>query len=218
VKVLIACEYSGIVRDAFIERGHDAISCDLLPTDRQARPHHQGDVLDLLGEGWDMMIAFPPCTYVCSSGLHHLKHDPARIAETEKACDFFCALLGADIPRIAIENPVGILSRRVRKPDQIIHPWQFGEDASKTTCLWLAGLPPLTPTDVLPGDRFTRRGNQTASGQNKVQRTADRWKIRSTTYQGIANAMAAQWSDPDALSLYRVRRLQYSLPFLQLKP
>jgi hypothetical protein len=150
-------------------------------------------VLDVIGDGWDMMIAHPPCTYLASSGLHWNKRRPERAAQTEQALAFVLALANAPIGRIAIENPIGALSSRWRKPDQIIQPWQHGEDASKATCLWLKGLPPLLPSAVLPGGPRARRGNQTPSGQNKLGPSPDRWKIRSKTYQGIAEAMAAQW-------------------------
>lgn len=189
MRVLIACEFSGIVREAFIARGHDAVSCDLLPTEMPG-PHIQGDVLEILGDGWDMMIAHPPCTYLCSSGLHWNKRKPGRIQNTEKAIEFVQLLLNAPIPKIAIENPVGCISSRIRKPTQIIQPWMFGEDASKLTCLWLSGLEPLKPTNIIKKERYS---NQTASGQNKLPPSKDRWKLRSVTYPGIANAMASQW-------------------------
>ena len=192
MRVLVACEFSGTVREAFRALGHDAWSCDLLPTDVEG-PHIQGDVLEVLSHGWDMMIAHPPCTYLASSGLHWNTKRPERARQTEEALRFVLALANAPIPRIAIENPIGALSTRWRKPDQIIQPWQFGHDASKATCLWLIGLPLLTPTDVLPGGRTARRANQTASGQNKLPPSPDRWKKRSLTYPGIAAAMAAQW-------------------------
>jgi hypothetical protein len=195
MRVLIACEYSGTVRDAFRAAGHDAMSCDLLPTDSPG-PHYQGDVFDILGDGWDMMIAHPPCTYLCSSGLHWNKRRPERAAQTEAALAFVQALLDAPIERIALENPIGCIGTRIRKADQTIQPWQFGHDASKATCLWLKSLPPLTPTQTIAprivGGR-KRWGNQTDSGQNKLPPSADRWKIRSETYPGIAAAMAAQW-------------------------
>ena len=192
MKLLVACEYSGTVREAFRALGHDAWSCDLLPTDTPG-PHHQGDVVDIIGDGWDLMIAHPPCTYLASSGLHWNKRRPERAAQTEQALAFVMALANAPIARIAIENPIGALSSRWRKPDQIIQPWMFGEDASKATCLWLRGLSVLRPTDVLPGGAKARRSNQTSSGQNKLGPSPDRWKIRSKTYQGIADAMANQW-------------------------
>ena len=192
MKVLVACEFSGVVRDAFIARGHNAISCDLLATEVPG-PHHQGDVSEILGDGWDLMVAHPPCTYLAGSGLHWNKRRPERAALTEEALEFVRLLLDAPVPRIALENPVGCISTRIRKPDHIIHPWQFGHDASKATCLWLKGLPLLEATDVLPGGRGARRANQTASGQNKLSPSKDRWKLRSLTYPGIAEAMASQW-------------------------
>lgn len=195
MKILIACEYSAVVRDAFRSMGHDAWSCDLLPCDRDPAYHIQGDVVPLLGGGWDMMIAHPPCTYLCSSGLHWNKRRPERAQLTEDALGFIKVLMDAPIPMIAIENPIGCISSRIRKPDQIIHPWQYGEDASKATCLWLKGLPILIPTNVLDGGRKARRANQTASGQNKLTPSPDRWKERSKTYQGIADAMAQQWGN-----------------------
>ena len=195
MRVLVACEFSGIVRDAFIARGHDAISCDLLPSERGG-PHIIGDVFDALGflvTAPDLMIAHPPCTYLSVSGLHWNTRRPERAALTEEALDFVRALLRAPIERIAMENPIGCISSRIRKPDQIVQPWQFGEDASKATCLWLKNLAPLVPTNILPGGRKARRANQTASGQNRLGPSADRWKLRSLTYQGIADAMADQW-------------------------
>jgi hypothetical protein len=194
MRVLIACEYSGRVRDAFIRAGHDAVSCDILPTDSPG-PHRQGDVMGILGDGWDLMVAHPPCTYLSVSGMHWTKRGLRDPALTEQAAEFFMALANAPIPRIAIENPVCIMSTRWRKPDQIIQPWQYGHDASKKTCLWLKGLPLLQPTHILPGGVSARRANQTASGQNRLPPTADRWKIRSETYLGIAEAMAQQWSN-----------------------
>ena len=189
MRVLVACEYSGTVRDAFRARGHDAMSCDLLPTDKPG-PHYQGPVQDILGEGWDLMIAHPPCTHLAVSGARYFARKQVEQAE---ALAFVRLLLEAPIPRIALENPISIISSRIRKPDQIIQPWQFGHYASKATCLWLKGLPLLTPTDVLPGGKTARRANQTASGQNRLSPSPDRWKLRSATYQGIADAMAEQW-------------------------
>jgi hypothetical protein len=192
MKVLIACEYSGRVRDAFLAAGHDAMSCDLLPTDALG-PHYQGDVFDIIHDGWDLMVAHPPCTYLSVSGMHWTTRGLRDPQLTEDALDFVKALMAAPIERIAVENPISVISSRIRKPDQIIQPWWFGHDASKKTCLWLKNLPPLQPTDMLPGDAKTRRANQTASGQNKLPPSKDRWKIRSETYLGIANAMASQW-------------------------
>ena len=193
LRVLVACEFSGTVRDAFRRLGHDAVSCDLLPSDTFG-PHYQGDVRDILRNGWDAMIAHPPCTYLSVSGLHWNTRRPERAQQTEDAISFVQEMLNAPIYFKAIENPIGVLSSRIRKPDQIIQPWQFGDDASKATCLWLVNLPPLTPTNVLAGGKTARRANQTPSGQNKLGPSPDRWKLRSLTYPGIANAIAAQWS------------------------
>jgi hypothetical protein len=201
LRVLVACEYSGAVREAFAALGHDAMSCDLLPTDRPGN-HYQGDVRDVLGDGWDLMVAHPPCTYLSVSGIHWNNRGRGW-EETDKALDFVRLLLGANIPCIAVENPVSIISSKIRRPDQIIQPHQFGHDASKATCLWIKNLPNLTPTSVTPPrivNGKPRWGNQTDGGQNKLPPSKDRWKIRSTTYQGIAEAMAHQWS-AHALSL-----------------
>jgi len=242
------------VRDAFIAKGHDAMSCDLLPSDA-AGPHYQGDVFDVIGNGWDLMVAHPPCTYISVSGMHWTTRGLRDPQLTEDALVFVQRLLDAPIPRIALENPISVISTRIRKPDQIIQPWWFGDDASKKTCLWLKGLPKLelninkvvppkgwgkvmcaadmidcegcgepfcpecnahyadcncigpteddTETKILDGVLFGTRilpapkmiwANQTPSGQNKLPPSADRWKIRSETYHGIANAMAEQWS------------------------
>lgn len=192
MRVLVACEYSGTVRDAFIAKGHDAMSCDLLPTDRKG-PHYQGDVFDIIGDDWDLMIAHPPCTHLAVSGARWFKD---KQKEQLEALDFVRSLLDADIPRIALENPISVISSKIRKPDQIIQPWQFGHDASKSTCLWLKGLPKLLPTNlvaprIVAGKK--RWANQTDSGQNRLTPSEDRWKIRSETYSGIASAMAVQW-------------------------
>lgn len=195
MRVLVACEYSGRVRDAFLALGHDAWSCDLLPTDSPG-PHIQGDVLEVIGGGWDLMIAHPPCTYLAVSGMHWTRRGLRDPKLTEDALTFVQALMEAPIERIALENPVSVISSRMRKPDQIIQPWMFGDDASKKTCLWLKGLPKLVPTDIVEPrivDGRKRWGNQTGSGQNKLGPSPDRWKIRSATYPGIAQAMAEQW-------------------------
>jgi hypothetical protein len=195
MKILIACEYSGRVRDAFLALGHDAVSCDILPTDVPG-PHYQGDVRDILNDGWDMMIAHPPCTYLSVSGMHWTTRGLRDKQLTEDALDFVRLLLDAPVPRIALENPISVISSRIRKPDQIITPYQFGHDASKKTCLWLKNLPPLAPTQMIEPrivDGKKRWGNQTDSGQNKLGPSDDRWKIRSATFAGIAAAMAAQW-------------------------
>jgi hypothetical protein len=192
MKILVACEYSGRVRDAFIRRGHDAISCDFLPSDAPG-PHYSGDVKNIINDSFDMMIAFPPCTYLCSSGLHWNKKRPQRALQTAEALDFVRFLMEAPIEKIAIENPIGCISTNIRKPDQIIQPWQFGHPESKSTCLWLKGLPNLIPTNILKKGESGRWDNQTKSGQNKLPPSKDRWKIRSLTYSGIAEAMAEQW-------------------------
>jgi hypothetical protein len=193
-KVLVACEYSGTVRDAFAKIGWEAWSCDLLPTEKTSN-HYQGDVRDMLSEKWDLMICHPPCTYLSVSGIHWNNRGRGW-EKTEKALSFVKLLLAADIPKIALENPISIISSRIRKPDQIIQPHQFGHDASKATGLWLKNLPKLQPTKFIEPKMINGRprwANQTDSGQNKLAPSNDRWKIRSTTYQGIAEAMASQW-------------------------
>lgn len=195
MRVLIACEFSGTVRSAFEDLGHDAWSCDLLPSNTIGN-HYQGDVRDILDDEWDLMIAHPPCTYLCSSGLHWNKRRPERVSLTEEALDFVRLLLNAPIPRIALENPVGCISTRVRPYDQAIQPYEYGHNASKKTCLWLKNLPPLRPTQFIEPRMVNGRPrweNQTDSGQNRLPPSEDRWAIRSETYQGIAEAMAAQW-------------------------
>ena len=192
MRVLIACEYSGTVRDAFRAAGHDAMSCDLLPTDKPG-PHHQGDVFDIIGNDWDLMIAHPPCTHLAVSGA---KHFAAKQADGRQAAALFFVrrLLDAPIPRIALENPVSIISSQIRKPDQIIQPWQFGHEATKTTCLWLKGLPHLVPTDIVgKGARHVTKSGKSLPTWYNLPPSPNRWKIRSATFQGIADAMAAQW-------------------------
>jgi hypothetical protein len=200
VKVMVACEFSGTVRDAFIARGHDAISCDLLPTESPG-PHIEGDIRCVDLSQFDLLIAHPPCTYLSVSGLHWNKRNPDRAAKTEEALEFVRFLLGAPVLRIAIENPISCISTRIRRPDQIIQPYQFGHDASKATCLWLSGLPLLQGRASIVEPRMVggrpRWGNQTDSGQNKLPPSVDRWKLRSMTYQGIADAMAEQWGGLD---------------------
>ena len=180
MRVLVACEFSGVVREAFRSRGHKAVSCDLLPTEIPG-PHYQGDVMDIIDNGWDLMIAHPPCTHLAVSGARWFKDKQREQAE---ALEFVRQLLGANIPRICLENPVSIISTKIRKPDQIIQPWQFGHGETKTTCLWLKNLPKLEPTNIVTG-RDAR--------VHKMPPSADRWKKRSITYQGIADAMAEQW-------------------------
>jgi hypothetical protein len=195
MRVLVACEYSGAVRDAFRARGHDALSCDLLPSEAPG-PHYQGDVRDVLGDGWDLMVAHPPCTYLSVSGMHWTTRGLRDPQLTEDALAFVRMLMDAPVLRIAIENPISVISSRIRKPDQIISPYQFGHDASKKTCLWLKGLPLLRPTQMVEpriiGGR-KRWGNQTDSGQNRLSPSPDRWKLRSATFPSIAVAMADQW-------------------------
>lgn len=197
MRVLVACEYSGTVRDAFIARGHDAMSCDLLPTDVPG-PHYQGDVQEILRDGWDLMIAHPPCTYLSVSGMHWTRRGLRDEQLTHSALTFVHILMDAPIRRIAVENPVNIISSSIRKPEQVIQPWMFGHDASKKTCLWLQNLPPLRPTNIVEPRIVNGRkrwGNQTDSGQNRLSPSPDRWKIRSATYAGIAAAMADQWGN-----------------------
>lgn len=181
MRVLIACEFSGIVRDTFRGRGHDAWSCDLLPTERPSAYHWQGDVQNFFWYDWDMMLAFPPCTHLAVSGARWFK---TKRRKQTAALEFIRTLLAAPIKRIALENPIGVISTRIRKPDQIIQPWQFGHGETKATCLWLKNLPLLTPTKIVNGR------------EARVHREApspERWKNRSRTLQGIADAMAQQW-------------------------
>jgi len=221
--MLVGCEYSGRVRNAFAARGWDAWSCDLLPSETPGQ-HYQGDIVDMLTQPWDLLIAHPPCTYLSVSGLHWntrgvIVDGKPRAEHTESALRFVQRLMNADIPNIVIENPVSCISSRIRKPDQIIQPWMFGEDASKSTCLWLKGLPLLKPTNIVEGqlyccgskiengdmrgcpncngDKKAKRvyGNQTPSGQNRIGPSPDRWKNRSRTYPGIAQAFADQWGE-----------------------
>ena len=201
MKVLIACEYSGAVRDAFIKQGHDAMSCDLLPTDVPG-PHYQGSVTDILNDGWDLMIAHPPCTYLAVSGNRWLYNkdgskNEERWANRREALDFVRLLMDAPIKRIAVENPVSVISSEIRKPDQIIQPWQFGDEAQKTTCLWLKNLPKLKPTKIVgKGEMVTYKSGNTMpkwyADAFKLPK-AERQKLRSKTFQGIADAMAEQW-------------------------
>lgn len=209
LRVLVACEFSGIVREAFARRGHTAWSCDLLPTETPGR-HFRRDVEEVLAEfEFDLMIAHPPCTYLTLAGLHWNNRIPGRRQKTAKALTFVRHLLEAPVPCIALENPIGAISTHIRKPDQIIHPWQFGEPYAKQTGLWLVGLPPLRPTRVLTPPMLQLNGsprwlNQTATGQNTLGPSKDRWKLRSKTYQGVADAMADQW--PRAIERMRRRR------------
>lgn len=180
MRVLVACEYSGTVRDAFKSKGHYAVSCDLLDTDVPGM-HHKGDVFEIINAGWDLMIAHPPCTHLAVSGARWFKD---KQQEQQDAISFFLALANANIPKIAVENPISIMSTKYRKPDQIIQPWQFGHGETKATCLWLKGLPKLTPTNIVSGRE---------AKVHRMSPSPDRWKLRSKTYRGIADAMANQW-------------------------
>jgi hypothetical protein len=197
-RVLVACEHSGVVRDAFAARGCDAVSCDLLPDESpNGGPHVQGDVTALLEQEWDLIIAHPPCTYLAASGLHWNGRIKGREIRTRDALAFVRRIMAAPSPRIAIENPVGRIGTAIRPANQYIQPHEFGHDASKRTGLWLKGLPKLRATrNVKPRyvDGKPRWANQTDSGQNRLAPGADRWKLRSRTYEGIAQAMAAQWA------------------------
>jgi len=180
MRVIVACEFSGIVRDAFIKAGHDATSCDLLPTESKG-PHLQCDILDVDLAQYDLMIAHPPCTHLAASGARWFK---GKQKQQQEALDFIEFLLNAPINKIALENPVGIISTQIKKPTQIIQPWQFGHGETKATCLWLKSLPKLKPTNIVSGR---------ASRIHRMSKSKNRWKLRSLTYQGIANAMASQW-------------------------
>lgn len=192
LKVLIACESSGAVRDAMTKLGHVATSCDLLPSETFG-DHYQGNVFDIIDQGWDLMIAHPPCTYLSSSGMHWTTRGLRDPQLTEDALEFVRKLMDAPIPMIAIENPVGAISTRIRKPDQYIYPWEYGHFESKKTGLWLKNLPLLKPTNIVSKPSCGYWDNQTPSGQNKLGPSKDRWKLRSKTYHGIAQAMAEQW-------------------------
>jgi len=199
MKVLIGCEYSGIVRDAFIAKGHDAMSCDLLPTEKPG-PHYQGDITDILDEDWDMMIAFPPCTHLAVSGAAWFE-EKIKDGRQQEGIDFFMSMVNAPINKIAIENPIGIMSGVYRKPDQIIHPYYFGDLETKATCLWLKNLPPLEhfPQD----DMFNKKTwvePEYIIAENGKKYSRIHWlgggqgKERSKTYPGIAKAMSERWS------------------------
>ena len=195
MRVLIACEFSGTVRDAFITRGHDAVSCDLEATDIPG-PHYQGDMFDIINDGWDLMIAHPPCTHLAVSGARHFEKKRSD-GRQQQGIDFFLKVVNAPIPMIAVENPIGIMSSIYRKPDQIIQPWQYGHKTTKATCLWLKGLPLLKPTNIVDKGEFV----MFPSGKRMSKWYADsakhppkeRERIRNKTFQGIADAMATQW-------------------------
>ena len=195
LKILIACEFSGTVRDAFIRGGHSAMSCDLEPTE-SVGPHYQGDVMDIINNGWDMMIAFPPCTHLAVSGAKHFAKKRAD-GRQQQGIDFFLKMINANIPKIAVENPIGIMSSIYRKPNQIIQPWEHGHKTTKATCLWLKNLPLIKPTDVVDkgeyvtfpsGKRMSKWYFDTSKNSAK-----NREKMRNKTFQGIADAMVQQW-------------------------
>jgi len=196
MKILVACEYSGRVRDAFIAAGHDAMSCDILPTDVDG-PHYQGDVFDLDLTQFDMMIAHPPCTYLTNAGVTWLHKDPTRWDKLDDGAAFFKALLDAPIPRICIENPIMHKYAKERigevKQSQVVQPWMFGHMEQKATCLWLKGLPLLQPTNNVK-DEMMKLPDRERQRLHYLPPSPNRWKLRSTTYQGIADAMADQWS------------------------
>ena len=191
MRVLIACEYSGVVRDAFTRAGHEAVSCDLLPTDSPG-PHYKSDIEDVIGYShWDLMIAHPPCTHLAVSGAAWFK-EKRKSGVQQKALAFVQMLMDADIDKICVENPVSIVSTKIRKPDQIIQPWMFGHKETKATCLWLKGLPKLTPVTDLKAETMALPKNQRMR-LHYLPPSEDRWKLRSTTFTGIADAMASQW-------------------------
>lgn len=196
MKVLVACEYSGRVRDAFTAAGHDAMSCDLLPTESPGN-HYEGDVRDVLGDDWDLLIAHPECTYLCNSGVSHLHKDAKRWLKLFEAADFFKLFLDCSIPRKCIENPImhGYGKRLIgRSQAQVIQPWMFGHPEQKATCLWLDGLPALVPTNDVKQEMLALPDSE-RQRLHWLPPSADRWKERSRTYQGIADAMAAQWGN-----------------------
>ncbi len=219
LRILVACEFSGIVRDAFTKRGHDAWSCDLIPTESPGN-HIQDDILNVLDQEWDMMIGFPPCTYLTITANKWLKDQPERKsgalvgykrrAAREKAIKFFLALFNSNIPLIAIENPIGCLSRVFRKPNQIIQPFQFGHQERKATCLWLKNLPLLHSTNIVEPISYIANGKKYSPTHYNSKRSLNRLdclppgkersKLRSKTFQGIANAMADQWSEKQILN------------------
>lgn len=193
MRVLIACEFSGVVRDAFVARGHEAVSCDLVASERPGR-HFQGCVRKILSAmRFDLLIAHPPCTHLAVSGAKHFAAKQASGVQ-EEALDFVRMLMAADVDKIAIENPVSIISSRIRKPDQIVQPWMFGDPFTKTTCLWLKNLPQLVPTNIVDkGARHVTKGGKSLPEWYNLPPSPDRAKIRSRTFQGFADAMAAQW-------------------------
>ena len=206
MKVLIACEFSGVVRDEFLKLGHDAVSCDLLPSESDFGPHIQGDVLDVIrAENWNLMIAHPPCTYLTTGGNNGLfKNNPTRCKMRAEAFDFVMQLYNSHIPKICIENPQGYINTHFRAPDQTIHPYMFGDPEMKRTCLWLKNLPKLYYTQTYakqPEPKYFRKSGQnigkkiyfTECGRMSAANGLTRWQLRSRTFPGIARAMAVQW-------------------------
>ena len=195
MKILIACEYSGTVRDAFRKLGHDAWSCDILPTDGDPAYHYQCDIFDVLNKGWDLLIAHPPCTYLSNSGVFWLYKDPSRWEKLDDGAKFFKSLMDCNIPKIAIENPIPhkyAVERIGRKYTQIVQPWMFGHMERKATCLWLKGLEPLKPTNIVK-EEMLKLPKNVQQRIHFLPPGPDRWKLRSKTFQGIADAMAEQW-------------------------
>jgi len=191
LKILVSCEFSGTVRDAFIAKGHDAMSCDLLPTESEG-PHYQGDVRDILDGGWDLMIAHPPCDHLAVSGAAWFKQKQED-GRQQQGIDFFMLMVNAPIPKKCIENPVGIMSSRYRKPDQIVNPWQFGDSISKKTCLWLFNLPPLVPTDIVEPSKYITSPSGKRYPEWNWNTGGGSGKKRSMFFEGMAKAMADQW-------------------------
>jgi len=201
MRVLVACEYSGAVRDEFIKLGHDAMSCDLLPTDVPG-PHYEGDVFDIINDGWDLMIAFPPCTHLALSGSQWFEQK-RKDGRQQEAIEFVKALMLAPIDKIAIENPMGVIPTYIKPYDQVIQPYEFGDPFQKSTCLWLKNLPKLTPTNIVEKGEFvewiSKKGKKKRMAKWFIDALKEkdlRWKIRSQTFPGIAKAMADQWSKP----------------------
>jgi hypothetical protein len=201
MRVLVACEYSGAVRDEFIKLGHDAMSCDLLPTDVPG-PHYEGDVFDIINDGWDLMIAFPPCTHLALSGSQWFEQK-RKDGRQQEALEFVKSLMLAPIDKIAIENPMGVIPTYIKPYDQVIQPYEFGDPFQKSTCLWLKNLPKLTPTNIVEKGEFvewiSKKGKKKRMAKWFIDALKEkdlRWKIRSQTFPGIAKAMADQWSKP----------------------
>jgi hypothetical protein len=203
MKILVACEFSGTVRDAFIRGGHEAWSCDLLPSEKPGN-HYQGNVLDIICDGWDLMVAHPPCTFLTVAANKWMKPEfadrfPDRPQQRKEAVNFFMAMINAPIPQIAVENPIGVISSRYRKPDQVVQPWMFGHGETKATCLWLKGLPRLIPTHI-DGDLFAAETPPEREQRlHNLPPSPTRWMERSKTFQGIADAMATQWGNVNKL-------------------